>query len=53
MGQDMSWTRQFGTVGDDTAEDMAVDEAGNLYVVGCDGPPRDGCGLPSCSNPGF
>ena len=39
MGQDISWTRQFGTEGDDTAEDMVIDGAGNLYVVGStDGP---------------
>ena len=39
MGQDISWTRQFGTEGDNTAEDMVIDGAGNLYVVGStDGP---------------
>ena len=41
-GQEISWTRQFGTTGDDTAEDMAMDAAGNLYVVGGTGGPLPG-----------
>jgi hypothetical protein len=28
------WTRQFGTEGDDSAEGVSVDMAGNVYVVG-------------------
>lgn len=28
------WTRQFGTTGGDYAEKLAVDSAGNVYVVG-------------------
>lgn len=28
------WTRQFGTPGIDTLEDMAIDSAGNIIVVG-------------------
>ncbi len=27
------WTRQFGANGDDNAEDLAVDDAGNVYVA--------------------
>ena len=33
-GQETLWTRQFGTTGDDVATDIAVDAAGNSYVVG-------------------
>lgn len=33
------WTRQFGAVGDDNAEDIAIDAAGNVYVAArVDGP---------------
>jgi hypothetical protein len=28
------WTRQFGTKGDDSALDVSVDSAGNVYVIG-------------------
>ena len=31
---DMLWTRQFGSTGSDTAHNVAVDTAGNVYVVG-------------------
>ena len=33
------WTRQFGALGDDNAEDLAVDRSGNVYVAArVDGP---------------
>ena len=36
---DVLWTRQFGASGDDNAEDLAVDPAGNVYVAArVDGP---------------
>ena len=33
-GQDITWTVQFGTTGDDEASELAVDGSGNVYVVG-------------------
>ncbi len=46
---DVLWTRQFGAPGDDNAEDLAVDPAGNVYVAaridgptGAEGGGRDG-----------
>ncbi len=44
---EVAWTRQFGATGDDNAEDLAVDSAGNVYVAArVDGPvgqsPSDG-----------
>jgi hypothetical protein len=36
---EVAWTRQFGAAGDDNAEDLAVDAAGNVYVAArVDGP---------------
>ena len=36
---EVEWTRQFGAAGDDNAEDLAIDAAGNVYVVArVDGP---------------
>ena len=29
-----TWTRQFGTEGTDTTDDLALDSSGNIYVVG-------------------
>ncbi len=35
----VAWTRQFGALGDDNAEDLAVDRRGNVYVAArVDGP---------------
>ena len=33
MGQDVVWTRQFGTVGEDIAFGISIDASG-VYVVG-------------------
>jgi len=33
-GQDILWTRQFGTSSSDLANGVAIDGAGNVYVVG-------------------
>jgi hypothetical protein len=36
---EVAWTRQFGANGDDNAEDLAIDDDGNVYVVArVDGP---------------
>ena len=36
---EITWTRQFGAAGDDNAEDIAIDAAGNVYVAArVDGP---------------
>jgi beta-propeller repeat-containing protein len=34
LGQDVAWTRQFGTSGSEEAHGVAVDPAGDAYVVG-------------------
>lgn len=33
-GQDVTWTVQFGTTGDDEASELTVDGSGHIYVVG-------------------
>ena len=46
-GQDVTWTVQFGTTGDDEASELTVDGSGHIYVVG-----STFGSLPGQTNPG-
>ena len=48
-----SWTKQFGTYGDDNGYDITTDTDGSLYVVGTTRSDRDGVNYNNLFNPSF